>query len=346
MKVVVFEAEPRERSAFARLPKACRTTFVGEPLGPTSAAGHADAEIVSSFIYSDLSGPVLERLPRLKLIATRSTGVDHIDLEACARRGVAVANVPTYGENTVAEHVFALLLSISHRLPEAIARARSGRFSPEGLEGFDLKGKILGVVGAGRIGRCVIRIARGFGMKVLAFDVRPDPAVAAELGFAYAGLDELFSRSDIITLHAPAAPGAPPLLDEAAFTKMKPGVVLINTARGALVDTRALVAALRSGKVAHAGLDVLPEEPSIREEAELVVSARYDRETLAALMADHVLLESPQVIVTPHSAFNTKEAVARIVQTAVDNILAFLDGRPANLVAASRGDSAKAEGDP
>jgi D-lactate dehydrogenase len=332
MQVVVFEAEPRDRPAFQALADGCEVRFVEGALTAETAVAAAGAQAVSTFIYSQLSRPTLEQLPELKLIATRSTGVDHIDLQACVERGIAVANVPTYGENTVAEHVFALLLAISHRLPEAMARTRSGRFSPEGLEGFDLAGRTLGVVGTGAIGRHVVRIARGFGMTVIAFDLAPDPALAEALGFAYAPMEALLERSDVVSLHVPARPAAPPLLDEAAFARMKPGAVLINTARGGLVDTRALIAALRSGRLAGAGLDVLPEEPLIREEAELVVSAGAGARELGVLLANHVLLDMPNVVVTPHSAFNTREAVARITQTTVANIRAFLAGRPENLV--------------
>jgi D-lactate dehydrogenase len=332
MDVVQFESKPRERAAFDRLDPTCQVSFIDSPLGPDNAAKFAHAHIISTFIYSDLSRAVLAKLADLKLIATRSTGVDHIDLAYCRERGIAVCNVPVYGENTVAEHVFALLLAISHRLPEAIARARSGRFSPEGLEGFDLKGKTIGVIGAGSIGRCVIRIAKGFGMKVLAFDTRPDAGFAAELDFDYLEFSEVLAAADVISLHVPALPGGRHLIDEAAFAKMKDGMILINTARGSLVDSRALIGALRSGKVAHAGLDVLAEEPMIREEAELVVSGHYDQSDLRDLVADHVLLESPQVIVTPHSAFNTREAVDRIAETTIDNIVGFLKGAPLNLV--------------
>lgn len=332
MEVVLFESEPRERDAFGRIAPTRKAIFVDAPLAPGNVLEFAHAEIVSTFIYSNLSREVLAALPKLKLIATRSTGVDHIDLDYCREHEIAVSNVPTYGENTVAEHVFALLLAISHRLPEAIARARSGRFSPEGLDGFDLKGRTIGVVGTGSIGRCVIRIAKGFAMKVLAFDVRPVPACAAELEFEYVKLDRLLGAADVISLHIPALPGGRHLIGEAAFAKMKNGAILINTARGSLVDSRALISALRSGKVAHAGLDVLADEPLIREEAELVVSTHYEQSDLRELVADHVLLDSPQVIVTPHSAFNTKEAVDRIIETTVDNIEGFLKGKPLNLV--------------
>ncbi len=333
MKIVVFEAEPREASAFEALKAAHDLNLVNGPLRADNAQRFADADVISTFIYSALDRPVLEHLSSVKLIATRSTGFDHIDIGYCAGRGIKVSNVPSYGENTVAEHVFVLLLAISHRLPEAIDRAQRGHFSPEGLQGFDLAGKILGVIGTGSIGRHVLRIAKGFEMGVIAYDTKPDAALAAAVGFRYADLDDLLARSDVITLHVPSRPETRHLLSEAAFQRMKDGVVIINTARGDLIDTRALIQALSSGKVAAAGLDVLPDEPMIREEAELICSIFCNQHDLRDLVANHVLLRMRNVIVTPHSAFNTREAVDRIVETTVGNIEAFLGGSPRNVVA-------------
>ncbi len=333
MKIVIFETEPREAPAFDSLKPGHMLELTAQPLRADNAHEYADAEIVSTFIYSALGRDVLAKLPQLKLVATRSTGYDHIDTRYCAEHGITVCNVPTYGENTVAEHVFALLLAISHRLREAMERARSGRFTPDGLEGFDLQGKTLGVVGTGNIGCHVIRIARGFAMTVLAFDVKPQPALARDLGFTYAGMDDLLARSDIVTLHVPALPQTRHLIDAAAVARMKPGAILINTARGSVVDSLPLIEALRTGKLAAAGLDVLPDEPLIREEAELISSIYANQQDIRELVADHILLTMPNVIVTPHSAFNTHEAIARIVTTTVANIVAFLDGKPANVVA-------------
>jgi D-lactate dehydrogenase len=333
MRIAVFETEQHEAPVFARLTAGHDLRLVEQPLQEGNADGFSDVEAVSTFIYSTLGQAVLERLPALKLIATRSTGYDHIDMAYCAARGVTVCNVPTYGENTVAEHVFALLLALSHRLIEAVERARSGPFSPEGLRGFDLEGKTLGVVGTGNIGRCVIRIAKGFGMRVIAFDALPDEEFAAQNGFAYVGFDELLSESDVITLHVPATPQTHHLLSAAAFARMKDGVVIINTARGEIIETRALIQTLTSGKVAAAGLDVLPDEPLIREEAELICSIYCDQHDLRNIVAGHILMRMRNVIVTPHSAFNTHEAVARIVKTTVDNIEAFAAGDPQNVVA-------------
>ncbi len=332
MEICVYDADAREAAVFDRLKPAHDVRVFAAPLGPGLLDAAKDAEIVSGFIYSVFDAATLARLPKLKLIATRSTGFDHIDMAYCRAHGIAVANVPSYGENTVAEHVFALLLGLSHRLPEAVRQARSGKFTPEGLEGFDLYGRTFGVVGTGNIGRHTIRIAKGFGMKVIATDMKPDAKLADELGFRYVAFDELLARTDVISLHVPATPKTDNLLSDEAFARMKKGVVIINTARGSLIDTTALIRALREGRVAGAGLDVLPEEPMIREEAELI-SARFSTEhNLRNLVADHVLLNMPNVIVTPHSAFNTREAVARIVETTVGNIEAFVMGRPQNLV--------------
>ncbi len=333
MKTVIFEAEPREVPVFKALKGLDKLLLVDSPLRSDNADQYADAEIVSTFVYSELDRSVLEQLPSLKFIATRSTGFDHIDTLYCAAHGITVSNVPSYGEKTVAEHVFALLLAISHRLPEAMKRVQEGNFSPKGLQGFDLAGKTLGVVGTGSIGRQVIRIASGFSMKVAAFDVNPDPALAKDFGFDYLGFDELLGVSDVITLHVPSRPETRHILSSQAFALMKDGVVLINTARGDLIETTALIQALTSGRVAAAGLDVLPDEPPIREEAELICSAFCDWHDLQNLVADHALLSMRNVIVTPHSAFNTREAVGRIVETTFENINAFLAGAPRNVVA-------------
>jgi D-lactate dehydrogenase len=333
MRICVFEVEPREAADFERLKNEHDLTLTADGLSTENAATFAGAEAISTFIYSRVDRAALKRLPSVKLIATRSTGYDHIDIDYCRERGITVCNVPTYGEATVAEHVFALLLAISHRLRDAIERARSGWFSPQGLEGFDLAGKVLGVVGTGSIGRHVIGIAKGFRMSVVAFDVRPDNGLAAELDFRYVSLDELLSSSDIITLHVPASPETHHLIGADAFARMKHGVVIINTARGDVIDPIALVQALVANKVAAAGLDVLSNEPLIREEAELVSSNFARTHQLQNLVADHVLLRMPNVIVTPHSAFNTREAIQRIIATTIGNIAAFAGGQPQNVVA-------------
>ncbi len=332
MKIKLFEVEEWERPQFERLTEAHDVEFIPEPFRPANAGDHTDAEIISTFIYSSFDHGGLSKMDSLRLIATRSTGYDHIPLDTCRDRGVTVCNVPSYGKNTVAEHVFGLLLAISHRLEQAVDRTRKGDFTLRGLKGFDLAGKVIGIVGTGDIGREAIRIARGFSMEVLAYDIKPDEDLAQDQGFEYVSLDDLLARSDIITLHVPATSDTRHLIGPDEFAKMKRGVVLINTARGDVVATKSLVRALAEGKVAAAGLDVFPEEPVIREEAELLRSVYEEHHDLNTLLADHVLVHMRNVLVTPHSAFYTNEAVQRILDTTVDNIDAFVRGNPVNVV--------------
>lgn len=249
MKIAVFEVEDWERGAFQSLSNSHELVFSNDTLTARNVLDYTDADIVSTFIYSDLGQHVLERFDHLELVTTRSTGFDHIDTDYCKEHGIMVCNVPTYGDNTVAEHVFALLLTISHKMIEAADRTRRGDFSLQGLRGFDLEGKRLGVVGTGSIGQCVIRIANGFGMDVVAFDVKQNVELTKRFSFRYVSMDELLATSDIITLHVPSTPKTHHMLSEEQFNKMKDGVVLINTARGSLVDVRALVQALARGKV-------------------------------------------------------------------------------------------------
>ncbi len=332
MKIVIFDIEDWEREVFESLRTEHELVLEAKPLSLSNAATYHDADIVSGFIYSKFSEAILEQLKHLKLIATRSTGFDHIPLETCRARGITVCNVPSYGAHTVAEHVFALLLMISHRLEEAVDRTRKGDFSPKGLQGFDLQGKTMGIIGTGDIGLETIRISRGFAMDVLAYDLAPQEEAAEQLGFRYVPMQELLANSDVISLHVPASKKTQHLIGWDEFDQMKEGAVLINTARGDVVDSKALVRALAEQKLSAAGLDVLPEEPVIREEAELLRSVYEERHELGTLLANHVLVHLRNVIVTPHSAFNTREAVRRILDTTLENITTFINDAPVNVV--------------
>ena len=333
MNIVVFEATEWEREACKRLEADHVVAFETDALTSDCVDRYADAEIITTFIRSDLNATVLQKLPQLRLIATRSTGYDHIDLEYCRSAGVRVCNVPDYGDHTVAEHAFALLLALSRHIVEAVGRTRRSNFSQAGLRGFDLNGKTLGVVGAGRIGRRVIAIGKGFGMEVVAFDAHPDATAADQLGFRYLALDDLLSGADIVTLHLPGGAATHRLIGDAEFARMKPGAVLINTSRGGVVDSEALVRALASGRLAGAGLDVVAEEGVLGEEAEIFrTETAVPAERMRALLADHALLGQPNVIMTPHIAYNTAEAVARIIETSLDNIVTFAAGSPRNTV--------------
>jgi len=292
----------------------------------------ADAEILSVFIYSRVGEKELAAMPKLKLIATRSTGFDHIDLKACAARGVKVCNVPDYGSETVAEHTMALILALTKKLVPSIERTRRGDFTLGGLRTFDLEKKTLGIIGLGKIGRHTAKMARSFGMKVIAYSPHSDAALMKKLRCKPVGLDELLAKSDIISLHAPLTKDTRHMINSETIAKMKDEVILVNTARGGLVDAKALVAALDSGKIAAAGLDALEEECNIKEERQLLSPQFAGECDLKAVLANHMLLNKPNVIITPHNAFNSKEALERILDTTVDNIKSFLAGNPKNTV--------------
>jgi len=333
MSIYFFETNDAEQAYLTeRLP--------GETLhfreGPLTTAAQAreisDAEIVSPFVHSRLSADVIESLPDLKMIATRSTGFDHINAPDAASRGIPVCNVPTYGENTVAEHTFALILALSRNLHKAYVRTVAGNFSLDGLRGFDLKGKTLGVVGVGHVGEYVMRIARGFGMHLLAYDPVQDMTKADHFDFTYTTLEDLLGRSDIVTLHAPAEAGTRHLIGAHNIGQFKRGALLINTARGELVDTEALLCALDAGLLSGAGLDVLEGEAVFSEEKQLLLNPNASEESLKQALRNRSLLQRPDMVITPHIAFDSAEAVERILDTTVVNIQAFRKGKPQNRV--------------
>lgn len=333
-KIAFFEIEPWEKEVIRRSPLKSQATisFYAEPIQEVSPPELKSLEAVSVFIYSRLDASALKRMPRLRLVATRSTGYDHVDLAAARRQRVAVANVPSYGENTVAEHTFALILSLSRNVHKAYLKTTKADFSLEGLQGFDLQGKVLGVVGAGHIGLHVIKIGKGFGMEVLATDVRQQPFLEEVLDFRYVCFEELLRSSDIVTLHTPYTPQTHHLISRQTIRLIKPGALLINTARGGLVDTNALVWALDEGILAGAALDVLEGEELIKEERQLL-SADFSKEKLVTVLKNHILLHRENVVITPHIAFFSRQALQRIVETTVGNIVGFFSGTPTHLIA-------------
>ncbi len=293
-----------------------------------------DAALLSVFIKSRVNRNVIARLPKLQMITTRSTGYDHIDLPAARKRKIVVSNVPTYGENTVAEHVFALILSLSRNLRRSYERTVRGDFSLKGLMGFDLKDKTLGVIGTGHIGLHVIRIALGFGMRVIAYDVKRNDLLAGLLNFQYQSLEEVLKKSDILSLHVPYLESTHHLINRKTIRLIKKGAVLINTSRGGLVQTEALVEALNSGILAGAGLDVLENEEFVLDESRLLQDASSEHwGRMQTVLHNHVLLKRENVVYTPHLAFFSREALERILETTAESIEAFLDGRASNRVA-------------
>jgi D-lactate dehydrogenase len=279
----------------------------------------SSADALCVFVDSPVGEKEFERFPNLKLVATRSTGFDHIDLEAAKARGITVASVPAYGENTVAEFTFALILTLSRKIIRANEKARALTFSPEGLRGFDLAGKTLGVIGTGRIGTRVIKAAKGFDMQVVAFDAFPNADLSAKLNFSYLPLQEVLAQADILTLHVPYNKDTHHLLNTENMSRIKKGAYLINTARGGVVETEALFRMLENGTIAGAGLDVLEGERELESGSPF---AELNKKLIA----------HPHVIATPHTAFNTHEGVKRILDTTVENILAFASGTPTNVI--------------
>ncbi|MCG3179929.1 MAG: Glyoxylate/hydroxypyruvate reductase B [Phycisphaerae bacterium] len=331
-KVVFLEVEDWFRRTMADpLREHMVPVFLDGTMEQAPDAELANARVISPFVHSTLDAAQLGRMPRLELVATRSTGFDHIDMAWCAAHNVAVANVPRYGQNTVAEHTFALMLNLTRRVHEAWERTMRGDFSLHGLRGWDLRGKRLGVVGTGSIGLHVIAIARGFLMDVVAFDPFRRDDAADILGYRYVTLDELIETADVISLHCPMTPENHHLLNAQRLARTKKGVLVVNTARGGLIDTAALLMALKSGQVGGAGLDVLEEEDMIAEESELL-SEHFDAARLQRMMQNHVLAKHPRVIITPHIGFNSEEAVRRITETTIGNIRAFFAGSPQNVV--------------
>jgi len=330
MKYAFFELENWEKDYFQREITNNELVFFDDSLSPETP-GLETFDVVIIFIHSQMNKELLDKMPNLKYITTMSTGFDHIDTEECKNRNILISNVPTYGETIVAEHTFALLLAISRRLPESIERVKEGNFMPSGLTGFELRGKTIGVIGVGSIGTNVIRIARGFGMNAIVYKRTPDYALEKELGCKFVELPVLYQQSDIISLHIPYSKETHHYIGEEQFNMMRDGVVIINTARGALIDSMALLKALESGKVKSAGLDVLEEEPLLEEEKDLL-SLSFEKDKLMAILEDHMLVKHPNVIVTPHNAFNSNEALHKIVETTHQNLTGYMSNTPLNVV--------------
>lgn len=324
MRVAVFDTHRYDREALEEANQGRGHEFVFfEPrLTRETAALAAGFGAVCSFVNDALDAAALEILAAagVRLIALRSAGYNHVDLEAAERLGLAVTRVPAYSPHAVAEHAAALVLALNRKVHRSYARVREWNFSLEGLVGFDLHGKTVGVVGTGHIGAVAARIFHGFGCRLLGYDLHQDGRLAAALGLHYVPLEVIYREADVITLHVPLTPTTYHLIDAAALARMKRGVILINTGRGALIDSRALIDALKSGHVGGAGLDVYEEEEGIFFQD---LSSRVLKDdTLARL------LTFPNVLITSHQGFLTREALAAIAGTTLDSVDAFARGEP------------------
>ncbi len=332
MKLVFSELEDKEKKLITEKFGKYQLVFLNEPLKQDNLDKYIDADILSIFVNSRIDRSIIERMPKLKMIATRSTGFDHIDIEACKEHGIVVSNVPRYGDHTIAEHAFALLLAIVKNLLLSVERVKKGIFSYKGLRGVELKGKTLGVIGTGNIGKNMIKIAKGFDMTVIAYDAYPDYEIANQLGYKYVSFEELLTNSDIISIHVPLLPSTRHMINKQNLHLLKKGVIIINTARGPIIETEALLLGLEKGIIGAAGLDVLEGEHDLVQVPELI-NHNFEKQINYKLLAlNYMLIHHPRVIITPHNAFNTQEASERILFTTIENINSFLNGKPINRV--------------
>jgi D-lactate dehydrogenase len=327
MRTLLYSSQTYDRESFlsADVPAEIELHFQPARLTLDTVALANQYPVVCAFINDDLSAPVLEHLAAggTKLIALRSAGFNHVDLPTAQRLGLSVVRVPAYSPHAVAEHAVALILSLNRHLHRACNRTRDGDFTLHGLTGFDLVGKTVGVVGTGQIGATFARIMSGFGCQLLAYDPFPNPQVEA-LGARYLSLDQLLAEAQIVSLHCPLNEHTRHLINQASLQRMQRGAMLINTGRGALVDTPALIEALKSGQLGYLGLDVYEEE------AQLFFEDRSDLPLQDDVLAR--LLTFPNVVVTAHQAFLTREALGAIAQTTLDNIMSWAAGAPQNSV--------------
>lgn len=321
MRVAVFSTKQYDRQFLdaANGDSGHELVYHEARLTPVTASLAKGYDAVCAFVNDELSEPTLAALHAggTCLIALRSAGFNHVDLAAADRLGFTVVRVPAYSPNAVAEHAAALVLSLNRRTYRAYNRVREGNFSLEGLLGFDLEGKTVGVLGTGKIGLIFARIMHGFGCRILATDPYPDAGAPAYI--EYVALDDLYAQSDIISVHCPLTPQTNHLIDEKAVARMKDGVMLINTSRGRVVDTQALLGGLKSGKIGFVGLDVYEEEENL-----------FFQDLSGSVISDDLFMRLttfPNVLITGHQGFFTREALYNIATVTLANITAFETGQ-------------------
>jgi D-lactate dehydrogenase len=323
MRIAVFSTKPHDQRYLAEANNrhGFHLTFLEPRLTLETTPLAVSATAVCLFVNDRADAAVIDALADggARLIALRCAGYNNVDLRAAAARGIAVVRVPAYSPYAVAEHTVALILALNRHTPRAVARVRDGNFALDGLLGFDLHGRTAGVIGTGRIGVATIAILRGFGCRVLTFDPAPSQA-ARDLGAEAVTLERVLAESDVVTLHCPLSPATHHLIDAAAIARMKRGVMLINTSRGALLDARAAIEALKTGHLGYLGLDVYEEEADLFFED---LSGRVLQDDVFAR-----LLTFPNVIITSHQAFFTHEALTAIAATTLDSVRAFAAGEP------------------
>lgn len=322
-RVAIFDAKPYDKETFNKVNEmyGFDLVYYKEHLDINNVILASNADAVCIFVNAVVDADVIEKLYSygVKLVALRCAGFNNVDIAAAAKRGIKVVRVPDYSPHAIAEHTLALMLCLNRKVHRAFLRTRDGNFSLVGFEGFDMYGKTIGVIGTGKIGKVAIGLFKGLGMKVLAYDLYPDTVWAETNGIKYVSLDELYANANIITLHCPLTKETEYLIRDESISKMKDGVMIINTGRGKLIHTKHLIDGLLSGRVGYAGLDVYEEE-----------GAYFYEDHSDKVMTDDVLarlLSFNNVIVTSHQAFFTKEAMANIAQTTMDSIRDFSEGK-------------------
>ncbi|MEI7577767.1 MAG: 2-hydroxyacid dehydrogenase [Armatimonadota bacterium] len=323
-QVAFFDTKPYDREYFTRAISG--STLVAEfhefRLNTETASSVEDSSAVCVFVNDKLDRPCLEQLARsgVRMVALRCAGFNNVDIAVAKQLDIAVTRVPAYSPHAVAEHAVALLLTLNRKIHRAHNRVREHNFALEGLVGFDLFGKTVGIVGTGKIGRAAAQIFRGFGTEVVAYDPFPMEGWAQDIGVQYVQFSELLSRCDIVSLHLPLTPDSVHLINQHSISQMKRGAYLVNTSRGKLVDTSALFAALQGGQLGGVALDVYEEEEGI-----------FFEDHSNAMLGDEVLsrlLTFPNVLLTAHQAFLTHEALTAIATTTAENVKRFYLGHP------------------
>lgn len=326
MKLYFFDVNKFEKKYIEKFLKDLNPILIEEPLNKKNVNKYKNASIISIFVTSKIDKEILKSLPNLKLVSTRSTGCDHIDLGELKRKNINFCCVPGYGKYPVAEYTFGLILSLSRKIIKANNELKESLFfNRENLMGFDLKNKTLGVVGVGNIGTQVIKIGKSFEMNILAFDIHKNQKLAKELGFKYTkDLNSLLAKSDIITLHVPYNKATHHLINKKNIKKIKTGSYIINTSRGGIIQTEALIYALDKNIINNAALDVLEEENLLKEKLTNRSVKKLDSKQLKMLLNNYLLIRNKNILVTPHNAFNSKEACTKILEETEKCIRLFL----------------------
>lgn len=334
-KIAFFECDKKRQAFFSEHLSGIELAFYADKLGEQHLPSIKDCQIISVINYSPVSRKLVEQLPETKLIAVGCTGFNNVDLKACEDYGILVTNTPGYSDDAVAEHTISLMLMLLRHAHTAFLRAKDNQFSWKGIKGRTLKGKTLGIIGTGKIGLKVIELAKGFGMNMIAYSRHQKTDAAGKLGFSYAPLERVLAESDIISLHLAATPDTYHFINQERLLKAKKGAFLVNTSRGEVCDTKALIWGLDQGLLRGAALDVLEDEKTCQENR--VVGPEITAAQLETYALNQHLLHREDVLITPHIGWFTEEAIEAMLSIHLDAILAFIQGNPCHVIGGRKG---------